>query len=168
MTEQFDMLVIDRRDAGHLRADQAHRIVAAADAGLEHGEIAISLLKIQAGQREQGLEGSELFASQPRDFGDGHLDPQLQPGQVVIADISAVDLKPFVETIQMRRSEQTGSQAAGVGDAGAERSGRAFAIGSRHHNRNTREPCPVHRKSVEQVCHPCQTNPITVFRKIKH
>ena len=34
IAEQFDMLAIDRRDAGELRPDQAHRIVTAADAGL--------------------------------------------------------------------------------------------------------------------------------------
>jgi len=61
MAEQFDMLVIDRGDAGGEGADKAHRIVAPPDAGLEHREIALPLLKIQAGQREQGLEGAELF-----------------------------------------------------------------------------------------------------------
>ena len=99
MAEQFDMLVIDRGDAGDLRADQTHRIVTAADPGLEHRKIAIPLLKIQAGQREQGLKTSEFFASQPRDFGDSHLDPQLQPRQIVIADISTIDPKPLVQTI---------------------------------------------------------------------
>src|SRR6266404_339830 len=168
IAEQFDMLVIDRCDAGQLRADQAHRIVTAADAGLEHRAIAIPLLKIQAGQREQGLEGSEFFSGTPRDFGYSLLDPRLQPRQVVIADISAVDLNPFVPTIQMRRGEQTGSQAIGACDAGAERRGRAFAIGPRHDNRNTRQPCPVHRERIEQVGHPCQANPVTVFWKVKH
>ena len=85
-----------------MRAGQAHRIVTAADAGLEHRAIAIPLLKIQAGQREQGLEGSEFFSGSPRDLGDSHLDPRLQPRQVVIADISAVDLNPLVQTIEMR------------------------------------------------------------------
>ena len=65
MTEQFDMLVIDRGDACHGRADQAHRVVAAADAGLEHREIATALLKMQAGQREQRLEGSEFLSAAP-------------------------------------------------------------------------------------------------------
>ncbi len=60
MAEQFDMLVIDRGHAGLERADQANRIVAAADAGLEHREIAFAFLKMQAGQREQGFEGAEL------------------------------------------------------------------------------------------------------------
>ncbi len=151
-----------------MRADEAHRIVTAADAGLEHRETAIPLLKIQAGQRKQGLEGAEFFSATPRDFGDRHLDPRLQPRQLVIADIGAVDPNPFVPTIQMRRGEQTGSQATGAGDTGAERSGGAFAIGARHHNRNPREPGPVHRESVEQVCHPCQTNPVAVFWKIEH
>src|SRR5467141_965042 len=168
IAEQFDMLAIDRRDAGQLRAGQAHRIVTAADAGLEHRETAIPLLKIQAGQREQGLEGSEFFSGTPRDFGGSLLDPRLQPRQVVIADISAVDPNPFVPTIQMRRGEQTGSQAAAAGDTGAKRSGRAFAIGPRHDNGNTRKPCPVHRERIEQVGHPCQANPVTVFWKVKH
>ena len=92
MAEQFDMLVIDRGDAGDERADQTHRIVAAADAGLEHREIAFALLEMQAGQREQGFEGAELFAAALRDFGDGGFDPRRQPRQIVVADLGAVDL----------------------------------------------------------------------------
>src|SRR5258708_33563037 len=103
------MLVIDCGDAGQLRAGHAHRIVTAADAGLEHRETAIPLLKIQAGQCEQGLEGSEFFSGTLRYFGGSLLDPRLQPRQVVIADISAVDPKPFVPPIQMRRREHTSS-----------------------------------------------------------
>src|SRR5882757_9977377 len=63
IAEQFDMLVIDRGHASAQRADQAYRIVAAADAGLEHGELAFVFLKIQAGQREQGFERAELFTA---------------------------------------------------------------------------------------------------------
>ena len=37
----------------------------------EHREIACCLLKMQAGQREQGFEGAELFAAPRRDFGGG-------------------------------------------------------------------------------------------------
>src|SRR4029077_10740557 len=48
--EQVDMLVIDRGDAGLARADQADRIVASADAGLEYDELAFVLLKIEARQ----------------------------------------------------------------------------------------------------------------------
>ena len=110
------------------RADQAHRVVTAADAGLEHREIAIALLKMQAGQREHRFKGAEFFVSPLRKLGDGGFDPQLQPRQRVVADRGAVDLKPFVEAIQMRRGEQSGSQAIGVGDAGAERRGAALAV----------------------------------------
>ena len=70
------MLVIDRGDAGLERADQADRIVAAADAGLEHREIAFALLEMQAGQREQRLEGAEFLAAPLRNRGDGGLDPR--------------------------------------------------------------------------------------------
>jgi len=55
MAEQLDMLVIDGGDAGGERAGQAHRIVAAADTGLEHREVATGLLKMEAGEREQRL-----------------------------------------------------------------------------------------------------------------
>ena len=65
MAEQFDMLVIDRGHAGAERADQAYRVVTAADAGFEHREIATALLKIQASQREHRLKGSEFFVSPP-------------------------------------------------------------------------------------------------------
>ena len=75
------MLVIDRGDAGLARADQADRIVAAADAGLEHGEVASALLEVEAGQRKQRLERAELFAEPFRDLGDGGLDPLLQAGK---------------------------------------------------------------------------------------
>ena len=56
------MLVIDRGDAGLARADQADRIVASADAGLEHREVALALLEVQAGERKQRFEGAELLA----------------------------------------------------------------------------------------------------------
>ena len=115
MAEQFDMLVVDRGHAGAERADQAHRIVAAADAGLEHREIALALLKIQAGQREHGLKGAEFFAALPRNLRRWRLRSASQLRQRVIADRRAVDLKPFVEAVQMRRGEQSGSQAIGVG-----------------------------------------------------
>src|SRR5258708_10700295 len=62
MAEQLDMLVVDRGDAGYERADQAHRIVAAADAGLDHREIALLFLKIKTGQPEHSFEGAEFFA----------------------------------------------------------------------------------------------------------
>ena len=82
--------------------------------------------------------------------------------------MSAIDLKPFVKTIKMRRGEQSGSQAISVGDAGAERRGAALAVGTRHHDRNARQSFPIYRDSIEQLGHPCQTNAIAVFRKVKH
>ncbi len=63
MAEQFDMLVVDRGDAGIERADQANRIVTAADAGLEHDELASTLLEMKTGQRKQRLEGAETLAA---------------------------------------------------------------------------------------------------------
>src|SRR5665213_4356102 len=100
------MLVIDRGDAGDVRADQADRIVTAADAGLEHRKIATALLKMQAGQREHRLEGAEFFAALPRNRWYRGRDPSYQARQFVVADRHAIDLKPFVETVEMRRGEQ--------------------------------------------------------------
>ena len=94
------MLVIDRGDAGFARADQADRIVASADAGLEHREVASALLEVQAGQRKQRFEGAELFAEPFRDIGDGGFDLRLQAGERVVADLDAIDLDPFVETTE--------------------------------------------------------------------
>src|ERR1019366_1925438 len=168
MAEQFDMLVIDRGHTGGECADQTYRIVAPADAGLEHREIALAFLKIKAGQRKQSLEGAEFFTPALRDFGNSGFDPRHQARQIIIANGRAIDLKPFVEAIQMRRGEHSGSQAVGAGDAGAEGRGRAFAVRTCHSDRIAREPCPIHRKGIEQVGHPRQTNVIPVFRKIKH
>ena len=53
VAEQFDMLVIDRGDAGLACTDQTHRVIAPADAGLEHRKVAFALLEMQAGKREQ-------------------------------------------------------------------------------------------------------------------
>ena len=94
------------------------------------------LLKIQAGQREQGFEGVRIFAAALRACGDRGFDPLNEPRQIVIADIDAIDLKAFVETIQVRRSEQSGSQAIGVADAGAECRGRTLAVGAGDHDRD--------------------------------
>ena len=167
MAEQFDMLVIDRGHAGGERADQAYRIVAAADAGLEHREIAFALLKIQAGQREHRLKGPEFLIMSLRKLGDSGFDAQLQARQGVVANRYAINLKAFVEVVQMRRGKQSGSQAIGVGDAGAERRGAAFAVRSRHHHRHAPQPCAIHRDGVEQVGHPRQTDAVTIFRKIE-
>src|SRR3954468_6545040 len=68
----------------------------------------------------------------------------------------------------MRRSEHSGSQAIGAGDAGAKRRGAALAVGSGHNDRDAREPLPIHREGIEQVRHSSQTNAIAVFWKIKH
>src|ERR1700730_11619983 len=120
MTEQFDMLVIDRGDAACERADQAYRIIAAADAGLEHREVALAFLKMQAGQREQGLKTSECFAPALRDFGDRGFDPRRQTCQIAMADLGAIHRKPLVETIGRRRGEESRTQAMGAGDMSAE------------------------------------------------
>src|SRR5437870_293194 len=63
VAKQFDMLIVDRGDAGLQRADQADRIVTAADAGLEHDELASTFPKVKTGQRKQRLEGAETFAA---------------------------------------------------------------------------------------------------------
>ncbi len=60
IAEQRDVFVIDRGHRSNARADQAHGIVAAANAGLEHREIAFALSEIQAGQRKHRLERPEL------------------------------------------------------------------------------------------------------------
>src|SRR3954452_23725710 len=78
VAEQFDMLVIDRSDASLVRADEADRIVAPADAGLEHGEVAVALLEVQASECEQRFERAEFFAEPFRDLGDGGVDLPLQ------------------------------------------------------------------------------------------
>ena len=167
VAEQFDMLVIDRGDAGGARADQTNRIVAAADAGLEHREVASALLKIQAGQREHGLEAPNLLARRARHLGDGGRDPRHQPRQLVIADRRAIDLKALVETIEMRRGEQAGAQAEGAADAGAERRGRALAVRPGHHHRDALQPGAIHRERVEQRGQPRQANAVAVFRQVK-
>src|SRR6202034_885039 len=59
MAEQFDMLVIDRSDRGDAPTQQTNRVVASANAGLEHHEFAIAVLEIETGQREHGLECAE-------------------------------------------------------------------------------------------------------------
>ncbi len=87
-------------------ADQTNRVIAAADAGLEHREFAFAFLKIQAGQREHGFKGAEFFMMSPRKLGDGGFDPRnFRPRQIVIANGRAIDLKPLVEAKQMRRGE---------------------------------------------------------------
>ena len=96
------MLVIDRGDAGDARSDQTYRIVAAANTGLEHREIATALLEIEAGQREHGFERAEGWlrrADSPRNRG---ADPRSKLRQLAVADRRAVDLKPLIESIEVR------------------------------------------------------------------
>ena len=63
LTEQFDMFVIDLGNGGDTAPQQTNRVIAAADAGLEHHEFAIALLEVAACQRKHRLEGAELFAA---------------------------------------------------------------------------------------------------------
>ena len=168
MTEQCDMLVIDRGDAGRERADQARHVVAPADAGLEHRELARRLLKMQAGQREQRFEAAELFAAPRRDARDRRFDPGYQSRQIGIADVGAIDLNPFVETIEMRRSTQSRAQAVGPADAGAECRGGALAVGAGDDHRDARQPRAVDGEGVEQFGHSRQAHAVAEFRKIKH
>src|SRR5439155_9484081 len=107
VAEQFDMLVIDRGDAGLACTDQTHRVIAPADAGLERRKVAFALLEMQAGKREQRFEGAELLAHALRDGCDGRIDPQFQAQERVVADLDAIDLNPFIESQEMRRREQT-------------------------------------------------------------
>src|SRR3981189_688058 len=111
VAEQFDMLVIDRGPASLERADQADRLQAAADAGLEHDELASALPKMQAGQCKQRLEGAEALAALARNGGDGGLTPCPRARKGLIADLGFIDPDPLIEAQQMRRGEQPGPQA---------------------------------------------------------
>ena len=168
IAEQFDMLVIDRGHGSDARADQAHRIVASADTGLEYREIAFRFLEMQAGQREQGFEGAELFTAPRRDFGDRGFNLLTQPGQIGIADPGAIDLNPFVEAIEVRRGEQRGLQAAGAADVGAERRGGALAVRSGNDHRDALQMRAIDAEGIEQIGHARQANAVAIFRKIKH
>src|SRR4029079_3836368 len=100
--EQFDMLVIDRGHAGLKRADQADRIVAAANTGLEHHEFAIRLLEMQTGQREPRLERAEPLIARCQSCGNACLNPLPEAREGLVADLGAVDPDPLVESQQMR------------------------------------------------------------------
>src|SRR3954452_12340036 len=71
VAEQFDMLVVDRRDARLVRADEADRIIAAADARLEHREVACALLEVETSECKQRFERAESFAEPFRDLCNG-------------------------------------------------------------------------------------------------
>ncbi len=103
VAEQVDAFEIDRGDAGDVGADQPNRIVASADARLEHGEFAFGLLEIQAGQRELSLEGTEgLMQRVLLEICDGGGHAQDEGFQQLVIDGDAVDLEALVEAIEMR------------------------------------------------------------------
>src|SRR5260370_25358687 len=52
MAEQIDMLVVERGHGGVPCANQADRIIAATNTGLEHEEFAFAFLEIEAGPRQ--------------------------------------------------------------------------------------------------------------------
>ena len=97
MAEQFDMLVIDRGDAGDASSHQTYRIVAAANAGLEHREIAIAFLEIETGQCEHGFERAKALVQPRRHPRNPGTDPRREIRQLGVADRRAVDLKPLIE-----------------------------------------------------------------------
>ena len=130
------MLVIDRGDARLARADQADRIIAPADAGLEHGEVAAAFLEVEAGQRKQRFERAEFFAEPFRDLDDGSVNAPLQASERVVADHDAVDLDPLVETKKMRGGEEAAPQAIGAANARAHRRRAALAVRAGDHHRD--------------------------------
>ena len=140
MAEQFDMLVIDRGRRRFARADQADRIVAAADAGLEHGELAFALLKMEAGQRKQRLERAELFAARCRNRLIWRLRSLASGARRPRRRSRRHRPDPLVETQQMRRGEEAGPQAIGAADRGAHRRRAALAVRAGHHHRMTLQP----------------------------
>ncbi len=162
------MLVIDRGDAGLARADEADRIVASADAGLEHREVASAFLEVQAGERKQRFERAELFAEPFRDLGDGSFDPPLQAGERVVADLDAIDLNPFVETKQMRRGEEAGPQAIGAADLSAHRRRAALAVRAGHHHRDALQPRAIDSERFQQCGHAREADAVAVFRQVEH
>ena len=168
IAEQFDMLVIDRGDAGLARADETDRIVASADAGLEHRKVAFAVLEVQAGKREQRFERAELLAHALRDGCDGGFDPRFQAGERVVVDLDAVDLNPFVETKEMRRGEEAGPQAIGAADAGAHRRRTALAVRAGHHHRNALQPRAIDCERVQQFGHAREADAVAVFRQVEH
>ena len=161
------MLVIDRGDTGRARADQTYRIIAAADAGLEHGEVASPVLKMPAGQREHGLEAPEFLVPPHGNVSDGGADARDEMRQLSIADRRPIDLKAFVEAIKMRRGEQAGAQAKRVADTGAERRGASLAVRPGDDHRDALQPGPIHRDDFEQLGHPRQAYAVAVFRQVK-
>src|SRR3954467_11857040 len=78
IAEQFCVFVIDRCHTAHARAGQTCRIVAAPDAGLEYGQVALALLIVQAGQRKHCFKTSETLTMPLRDFRDSRLDPRCE------------------------------------------------------------------------------------------
>ena len=144
-------------------------MIAGADAGLEHREVAFALLKVQAGERKQRFEGAELFTETFREHRQERLrTARLQAGERVIADLDAIDLDPFVETIKVRGGEQAGPQAIGAADTGAHGCRAALAV----------EPvttiemrCSRARSmssAFKQFGHTREAKTVTVFRKIEH
>ena len=162
------MLVIDRSDASLVRADEADRIVASADAGLEHGEVASALLEVQASECEQRFERAEFFAHPLRDGCDGSFDPQLQASERVVADLDAIDLNPFVETQEMRGGEEAGAQTIGAADLSAHRRRAALAVRARHHHRDALQPRAIDSERFQQSGHAREADAVAVFRQVEH
>ena len=162
------MLVIDRSDASLVRADEADRIVAAADAGLEHGEVASAFLEVEASEREQRFERAEFFAEPFRDLGDGGVDLPLQAVERVVVDVGTIDLNPFIETKQMRRREQAGAQAIGAADLSAHRRRAALAVRAGHHHRDALQPRAIDCERFQQRRHAREADAIAVFRQVEH
>src|SRR2546423_9792693 len=162
------MVVIDRRNASLVRADEADRIIASADAGLEHHEVALAVLKVQAGKRKQRFERTELLTHALRNGCDGRFDPLFQAGERFVVDLDAIELDPFIETKKMRRREQAGAQAKGAADTGAHRRGTALAVRAGHHHRDTLQPRAPDSERFQQSGHSREADAVAVFRQVEH
>src|SRR6516164_2756241 len=110
MAEQPDMLVVDRSDASQRAADEPNRIVAATDAGFEHGEFATAFLEKQAGERKHRFESTEFLVEALRSRRDRGLNPRSQILEVCVPDRRAIKAKTLIEAKQVRRSKQSRAQ----------------------------------------------------------
>ena len=124
---------------------------------------------MQAGEREQRFERAELFAEAFGDGGEGSFDRRFQAGERVVVDFDAIDLDPFVETIEVRGGEQAGAQAIGTADTGAHRCGTALAVRAGDHDRDALQSRAIDcRARSEPFGHAREAETVAVFRKVEH
>jgi hypothetical protein len=154
VAEPLGVVEADRREDGQLRRDHVRRVEAAAEAGLDHGD-----LDARLGEGDEGGGGEELELGDRALIvrglavgGDGRLlGPLERAGERILGDRPAPDPDPLTPVADVRRRVGAGADAVGLEQRRRHQRHRGLAVGADDVDR--REPVLRHPEQRAEAAH---------------